>query len=66
MTRDVGRGPRGRESGGSCRSDAVLVVLVVLLVLTLGAYAAGWTAYPFGVIVLLALIAMRVSRSRRR
>ena len=66
MTNEVGDGPRGRAPGGSRRSDAVLVVLVVLLALTLGAYAAGWTAYPFGVIVLLALIAMRVSRRRGR
>ncbi len=48
------------------RPDRVLAVLVVLLILTLGAFAAGWTHYPFGVLVLVFLIIARVLHRKGR
>lgn len=46
--------------------DALLALLVLLLLLTLGAFFSGLFPYPLGWLVLLALIAARVTHLRRR
>ena len=43
----------------------MLIVLVVLLLFTLGAFLAGWINYPVGILVLTFLIAGRVIHVRR-
>jgi hypothetical protein len=40
--------------------DTLLVILILLLFATTGAFAAGYTPYPFGVIVLIFAIAARL------
>jgi hypothetical protein len=44
--------------------DPVLLVLLVLLVLTMSAFFLGILPYPFGMLILLALIAARVLYKR--
>lgn len=40
--------------------DWPLALILLLLVLTLGAWAAGWFVYPFGLLVLAAATVARI------
>ncbi len=40
--------------------DWPLALILSLLALTLGAWAAGWFVYPFGLLVLSAVVVVRI------
>ena len=48
------------------KPDWITVVIVVLLLSTLAAFFAGVFSYPYGVIVLAALLLFRLSTSRQK
>ena len=48
------------------KPDQVLVILAILLAATLLAFFTGFFPYPYGWIVLLALIGFQVSALRRK
>jgi len=41
-------------------NDRLLIVIALLLITTVGVWLVGWFPYPFGILVLLAALIMRL------
>ena len=53
---------RGRERG---RVDAIMVLLIAALALSVGAFLAGWLPYPFAILVFSCFIVARAMILRK-